>query len=181
MEFFSFDIFLLFSHESNCFHALIDPGKEIIAIKKETKEFSDVSIMLRNLKFPQICMYWGSSTRVPLIPDTINVKRYFKLQSNLHVVSQRKPENNDQFWKIKTDNEDVQKTLQLPLEEHNSIDDQMIPFIGRMSVKHFNQTNKPKCVGIKKVSYVQSQKRLTILSYIKGKVRSVSHPQNIKY
>ena len=55
------------------------------------------NLEIGNLKFLQICMYWGNSIQVPLIADTINPNRYFKFRSNLHVVNQRKsvPENSN--------------------------------------------------------------------------------------
>ena len=76
-------------------------GKELNITKKEMKEVLSVSvsIMLGNLTFPRFCIYWGSTTRVLLIPDKINLKHFFKLHSNLHVVSQCNPapNNNDLF------------------------------------------------------------------------------------
>ena len=66
-------------------------GKGLNTIKKEMEEFWGVSIIMGNLKFRWITMYCRTSTRVPLIADTITMNHYFKFRSNLHVVSQRIP------------------------------------------------------------------------------------------
>ena len=115
-------------------------GKELNTTKKEMREVFGVSIMMGNLKFPRISMYWGSSNRVKLILDKINQNRIFKFCSNLHVVSQCNPgpENNDQLWKLKPVIEAVSKHWrELPPEKNNSIDEKMIQFKGRMPAKQF--------------------------------------------
>ena len=115
-------------------------GKELNTTKKEMREVFGVSIMMGNLKFPWISMYWGSSNRVKLIPDKINQNRIFKFRSNLHVVSQYNPgsENNDQLWKLKPVIEAASKHCrELPPEKNNSINEKMIPFKGRIPAKQF--------------------------------------------
>ena len=74
-----------FSDETNCYALM---ASEFHITKKEMKEIFGVSIMIGKLKFPRIHIYWESSTKVPLIVETINLDHYFKCRSNLNIVSQ---------------------------------------------------------------------------------------------
>ena len=150
MNYFTEELFQKFAEETNTY-ALMKNGVELCTSSKEMKHFFGVSIIMGNLQFPRIRMYWRTHTRIALVADNINVNRYFKVRTNLHVNSQQEAAVGEtcRFWKVKPVIEAVRKRCkELPLEEYSSIDEQMIPFTGRMPAKQFIK-NKPNPVGLK--------------------------------
>ncbi|KAH7979204.1 hypothetical protein HPB49_008633 [Dermacentor silvarum] len=103
------------------------------------------------LKYPRIRMYWQEDTKVPTIADTMSCKRFFKLGAMLHVTDVNSPRDPtpDKFWKVRPIISAIQtqclKLVPLPVQ---SIDEQMIPFMGRVVAKQFVK-GKPNPKGIK--------------------------------
>jgi len=80
----------------------------------------------------------------------MGVNRFFKLRTAWQVCDvTNKPDNNDRFWKVRPIFDSVRaRCLQLQLEIHLSIDEQMVPFKGQIDVKQFMPL-KPVRWGIK--------------------------------
>ena len=96
-------------------------------------------------------MYWQKATRIDSIANAMTVNRFFKIRKNIHSVAAREPDENnkDKFWKIKPVVESVRNTcLSLLRKEYSSVDEQMIPFTGRMPAKQVVKS-KPNPVGLK--------------------------------
>lgn len=150
LKYFPNELITLFSDETNNYTQISD-GKLIGTSTNEIRKFFGVSIIMGNLKFPRIRQYWTPTTRIPIIADTMTVNRYFKLRYNLHIVSQRDPPvgETNKFWKVQPLIDSIRNACkELPFEEHNSIDEQMIPFTGRVPAKQCIKS-KPNPVGVK--------------------------------
>ncbi|KAL3190842.1 hypothetical protein MRX96_019099 [Rhipicephalus microplus] len=97
-------------------------------------------------------MYWQAATRNPTLADAMDVKRFFKIRGALHITdanAERDPNSLDKFWKVRPLLEAVRgRCLQLVLLEKNSIDEQMVPFTGRIAAKQFVK-GKPNPEGVK--------------------------------
>nr|XP_039250202.1 piggyBac transposable element-derived protein 3-like [Styela clava] len=96
-------------------------------------------------------MYWQKVNRVDKIAESMPVNRYFLLRNSLHVNAARQPPTgeNCKFWKVKPVINAVRnRCIQLPREEFNAVDEQMIPFTGRVPAKQFVK-GKPNPVGLK--------------------------------
>ncbi|KAH8039331.1 hypothetical protein HPB51_005661 [Rhipicephalus microplus] len=95
-------------------------------------------------------MYWQPATQIPTFCEAMSVNRFFKLRSALHVTESTTPHSSaDKFWKVRPLlNAVKERVLQLPPLEHNSIDEQIIPFTGRVAAKQFIR-NKPNPEGVK--------------------------------
>ncbi|KAL1485319.1 hypothetical protein MTO96_032035 [Rhipicephalus appendiculatus] len=77
--------------------------------------------------------------KVPLISETMTEKRFFKLRNNLHIVAENSDfRSEDCLWKVHPFLELIRKRcLELAVEEECSIDEQMIPFKGQLSIKQY--------------------------------------------
>ena len=96
-------------------------------------------------------MYWESSFRVPCIADTMTQSRFLLLYANLSATSDDEPPmgNTNKYWKVQPMVEAVRSACHsLPHEDYNSIDEQMIPFHGRVPARQYIK-NKPNPVGLK--------------------------------
>ncbi|XP_037275023.2 piggyBac transposable element-derived protein 3 [Rhipicephalus microplus] len=117
---------------------------------EEVKTFFGMLMIMGTLKFPRIRMYWNPATQIQSVSEAMSVNRFFRLRSALHVTE---PDANhtgtDKFWKVRPLLDAVRKRcLELPATEKNSIDEQMIPFTGRVAAKQFVR-NKPNPEGVK--------------------------------
>lgn len=67
----------------------------------EMKTFFGILIVMGNLQFPRVRMYWDSTLGISLIKNNMTVNRFFKLRQNFHVVDNSAPRNsNDHCWKV---------------------------------------------------------------------------------
>ena len=44
-----------------------------------------VTIIMANLKFPRIRMFWQSATRIDYVANNFKINRYFKIRKNVHI------------------------------------------------------------------------------------------------
>lgn len=62
----------------------------------EIKIFIAVHIIMGNLQFPRVCMYWHRSMGIPLVKDSISLSRFYKLRQAIHLVdNMSRDEDND--------------------------------------------------------------------------------------
>lgn len=116
----------------------------------EMKTFFGILIVMGNLQFPRVRMYWDSTLGISLIKNNMNVNRFFKLRQNFHVVDNNAPRNsNDRCWKVRPLlNAIRERCRELPLELSLCVDEQIIPFKGTISIKQYMK-DKPESWGIK--------------------------------
>lgn len=115
-------------------------GVELNATSDEIKVFFRIMIHMGILKFPRIRMYWKDDTKIPCIADAMTSKRFFKLRAALHVTDASAtldpPKN--KFWKVAPIIDAVRsRCLALEPLTESSIDEQMVPFTGRIPAKQF--------------------------------------------
>lgn len=118
---------------------------------QEIKKFIGVHITIGNLQFPRARMYWSSKYGISLIKEALAINRFFKLRQTLHLVDiTARPEGNqDRLWKVRHLYDSIRKRCQeLSLETNLCVDEQMVPFKGRINIKQYMK-NKPTKWGIK--------------------------------
>ena len=94
-----------------------------------------VWILMGNWNYPRLRMYWQTSYRVPVIADVMTQKRFLTIFANLAATSnqERPRESTNIYWKVAPIIDAVcNACTSFPPEENNSIDEQMIPFHGRV-------------------------------------------------
>ncbi|KAH7940561.1 hypothetical protein HPB49_001894 [Dermacentor silvarum] len=150
LKYFPADMFSELAKFTNIY-ALQQEGVELQTTADEMKVFFGIMMRMAVLKYPRIRMYWQEDTKVPTIADTMSCKRFFKLRAMLHVTDVNSPRDPtpDKFWKVRPIISAIQtQCLKLVPLPDQSIDEQMIPFTGRVVAKQFVK-GKPNPEGIK--------------------------------
>ncbi|XP_065292667.1 piggyBac transposable element-derived protein 3-like [Dermacentor albipictus] len=116
----------------------------------EIRKLFGMHIMMGVVHLPRVRLYGNPMMKVPLISETMTEKRFFKLRNNLHIVPEDSDfHSEDRLWKVRPFLELIRKRcLELAVEEECSIDEQMIPFKGQLSIKQYVK-GKPSPWGIK--------------------------------
>ncbi|XP_064097533.1 piggyBac transposable element-derived protein 4-like [Macrobrachium nipponense] len=116
---------------------------------------------------PRIRMYWERYTRIDLICRNMTRDRYFKIRSNLKVVDDNMitvaSRKCDRLWKIRPILDSVRsRCLELPRPGKVSVDESMIPFRGKCSLRQ-HVPGKPNPDGLK--CFVLASPNGTVLDF----------------
>nr|XP_037291023.1 piggyBac transposable element-derived protein 3-like [Rhipicephalus microplus] len=116
----------------------------------EMRKLFGMHILMGVVHLPRVRLYWNPMIKVPLISKTMTEKRFFKLRNNLHIVLEDSGlDRKDRLWKGRPFLRLIRKRcLKLPLEQECSLDEQMTPFKGQLSIKQYVK-GKPSLWGIK--------------------------------
>jgi hypothetical protein len=129
-------------------------GTSINTNFSEMYNFLGINIISGIVQMPSYRMFWANETRYPVVADVMPRNRIEKLKSNLHINDNSKMKEltdpaYDKHFKVRPFIDTVkQKFAQIEPEEHNSVDEIMIPFKGQSSLKQYIK-NKPHKWGIK--------------------------------
>lgn len=130
-------------------YVLQNTGVELSCSVEELKTFFGILMYMGVLKFPRVRMHWQAGTRIPAIADSMLVNRFFKIRSAVQITDQnatRNPSSADKFWKVRPLLEAVTMgCLELEVHEHSSIDEQMLPFTGRVAAKQVIRSKPKPC------------------------------------
>lgn len=119
--------------------------------RNEIKTFVGIHILMGNLNYPRLRCYWENKLKIPMISESMPRNRFSQLRTHLHFVNvlEKPPDCNDGFWKVRILFETLRnRMLELGLENKLSIDEQMVPFKGKINVKQYIKGN-PCPWGIK--------------------------------
>ncbi|XP_070389530.1 piggyBac transposable element-derived protein 3-like [Dermacentor albipictus] len=102
------------------------------------------------LHFPRLRLYWKPNMKCDLVASAgMSRNRFEKLRNNLHIVDVNHPDSTDRLWKVRPLLDVFQsKCKSLVAEERLCIDEQMVPFKGRLDIKQYVK-GKPHPWGIK--------------------------------
>ena len=128
-------------------------GRSLDTTKEELKTFFACCMLIGIYNLPRIRMFWRSDTRVPIVSDNISRNRFFALRTRLKLVDDdsvsKEAREIDRFWKVRPMLDQIQKgCLQNERTPNVSIDEQMIPFHGKVLMRQFVR-GKPNPVGLK--------------------------------
>lgn len=153
MFFFSNNIFDHLSKQTNLY-TMQQTGVPINTTANEMEQFVGIHILSGIVKMPSYRMYWSDSCRFSPIADVMLRTRFDKLRSGIHLndnsnmVPKEHP-SYDPLFKIRPVLTLVKENLRdIPAEEHHSVDEMIVPFKGRSSLKQYNKS-KPHKWGIK--------------------------------
>eukprot|EP00102_Acyrthosiphon_pisum_P023878 XP_016661088.1 PREDICTED: piggyBac transposable element-derived protein 3-like [Acyrthosiphon pisum] len=107
---------------------------------REMKIFVGVHLLMGVFGLPQRRMYWEQKPRINIVADIITRNRFFELRSNFHIMDNNNiPTNNkDRFIKVRPIYDILQKRCdELPVEKNVCVDEQMVPFKGKLSGKQY--------------------------------------------
>lgn len=133
----------------------LQEGKENLAVtKEEMMTFLGINMAMSYIKYPRIRMYWSSEAglRFDLIANAMPVNRFEQILRYIHFVDNysKKPGDADKLFKLRPVLESLKKSFHSAVdpEEFQSIDEQIIPFKGKLSMKQYIP-KKPKPWGVK--------------------------------
>uniref|UniRef100_A0AAY5K7E5 PiggyBac transposable element-derived protein domain-containing protein n=1 Tax=Esox lucius TaxID=8010 RepID=A0AAY5K7E5_ESOLU len=114
---------------------------------------SNLYAVMKNVRMPSYRMYWQTATRYGPIATVMGRKRFDNLRTYIHMdntnVKQKGEPGYDPLFKVRPVLEKVRANcLKVEPEENHSIDEQMIPFKGKIGMKQYIK-NKPHKWGIK--------------------------------
>ena len=134
-------------------HNVVKTGRSLLLKPDECRRFFGVNMLMSVLRFPWMRMYWMRKTKFEAISDAISRDRFFKIRSCLKVVSDAdvpdEVKAGDRLWKLRPLLDCIREgCVRLPRPKEVSIDEQMIPFSGKSSLKQF-MPGKPNPEGLK--------------------------------
>lgn len=118
---------------------------------REMKIFFGIHLLMGVFGLPRIRMYWEQKSRISIIADNMSRNRFFELRSNFHIMDNNTvPTNNkDRFVKVRPIYNVLKRRCnELAIEKNVCVDEQMVPFKGKLSVKQYMR-GKPNPWGIK--------------------------------
>lgn len=133
----------------------LQKGKGKLAVtKQEMMTFLGINMVMSYIRYPRMRMYWSSDAglRFDLIANAMSVNRFGQILRYIHFVDNysKKPGEADKLFKIRPVLESLKKSFHSAVdpEEFQSIDEQIIPFKGKLSIKQYIP-KKPKPWGVK--------------------------------
>lgn len=169
-EFMSDSLYETFSEKTNLYY-FQNHGKNLKVTAEEIKALFGIHVEMGSASFPRLRQYWSKARRYPLIADTMTFNRFSALRNNLHCVDnlEDNERETDKFWKVRPI---MDQFLKVILDEKPGkrvcVDEQMIPFKGRLGLKQFMK-GKPNPWGIKVFFCAMNPACPTILLPIKEK------------
>ncbi|XP_038123402.1 piggyBac transposable element-derived protein 3-like [Cyprinodon tularosa] len=152
-QFMDKSVFEHISHQSNLY-AYMKSGSELKTTSAEMEQFIGLHILMTIVRMPSYRMYWQTATRYDPIATVMGRKRFDHLRAYIHMndntnIKQKGEPGYDPLFKVRPVLEKVRANcLKVEPEENHTIDEQMIPFTGRIGMKQYLK-NKPQKWGIK--------------------------------
>ena len=102
--YFSDALLNLIANQTNQYY-LRATRKELKTSTEEIRKFFGASMIMANLGYPHIRMYWFKANRIDRIAESMPLNRYFKIRANIHVNAAIAPDSNNtvrpNFGKLK--------------------------------------------------------------------------------
>ncbi|XP_072142035.1 piggyBac transposable element-derived protein 3-like [Dermacentor andersoni] len=137
--------------EKTNMYSVSQEGKSVETNEEEVRKLVSLHLAMGVFRYPRLRMYWKPSLKTELF-STANMSRnrFEKLRNCLHIVDVNGDHNsNDRLWKVRTLLDAFrERCLNLTLEEHLCIDEQIIPFKGQLDIKQYIK-GKPNPWGVK--------------------------------
>lgn len=148
--FFDDDVFSLLVDKTNRYAALRNRLGDVS--QNEMKCFIGVLLLSGYVQLPRRRLLWETSldTHNELVSRSISRDRFEFIMSNLHTCDNDNLEKSDKYAKVRPLYDALNKNFfdNAPHEENHSLDESMVPYFGRHSLKQFIR-NKPIRYGYK--------------------------------
>lgn len=143
----------LISRQSNIY-AMQKDGIVLGTNINEIELFISILLQMGIVKMPNIKLYWSNECRYTPIADHMSRNRFYQILKYFHLSDNTQMKSltdgtHDKLFKVRPLLDTVRLALnKIPPEEENSVDEQIIPFKGRSSIKQYVK-NKPHKWGYK--------------------------------
>lgn len=138
-------------NESNKYAVQINPNKPLSLTKSELEQFIGMLYTMSEVPMRRTRLYWDRDFRYAPVADTMPLNRFEQIKSKLHCNDNKEMPQpcNDKLYKIRPLFEMLNEIFNsTPANEMFSIDEQVVPFKGKSSLKTYNPA-KPKKWGYK--------------------------------
>ena len=149
------DTFELLTMESNRYKQQIGRSRSKMITVQDMRIFIGICFYMSIVSLPARRMYWSPKTRVPAVADLMTLNRFEEILSLLHVndneLMKKKGEHGyDSLHKIRPLIKEISSNFENCSEPELfvAVDEQMVPFKGRHSLKVYMK-KKPKKWGYK--------------------------------
>ncbi|XP_028676169.1 piggyBac transposable element-derived protein 3-like [Erpetoichthys calabaricus] len=142
-DFFDADLLDSIAEESNLYCMQKNPNRALRLDRNELEQFIGTVVYMSVVHLPRSRMYWSSDCRVAQVADVISRDRWEQIKKFIHFNdNSNMPANNDgnydKLFKIRPIIDSLLPKFQrLPQDQMLSIDEQMVPFKGRSSLKQY--------------------------------------------
>nr|CAH7720120.1 unnamed protein product [Callosobruchus chinensis] len=144
------DLLDLMVEESNKYACTKNPEKHLALSVPELEKFIGICFLMSIYGLPNARMYWQKETEVNRVSECLSRNRWEQIKSNLHFNDNATHNNStEKLFKLRPFLDSVVKKFnEIPMTEKMCVDEQMIPFKGRHSLKQYLKS-KPKKWGFK--------------------------------
>ncbi|XP_040064051.1 piggyBac transposable element-derived protein 2-like [Ixodes scapularis] len=142
-------VFLELVNKTNQY-SVLQEGSSVKTDEEEIRRLVALHLTMGVLHYPRLRLYWRPSMKSALVASTgLSRNRFEKLRNNLHIVDVNNPSTTDRLWKVRPLMDAFQKRCnELDVEERLSLDEQIVPFKGRLDIKQYIR-GKPNPWGVK--------------------------------
>ncbi|CAI6355190.1 unnamed protein product [Macrosiphum euphorbiae] len=150
-EYFDDDVFENMAYHTNLYAVQKGVTRFKPTDMYEMKRLIGIHIIMGNLKYPRVRLYWQKHFEVNLVTQNMTRDRFFSLRNNLHIIDNNEIPNGNKgkFIKVRPLYTVLQKKCNsLPMERNLCVDEQMVPFKGQLSIKQYIK-GKPIKWGVK--------------------------------
>lgn len=158
-------------------------GKVLNVSPTDIKKFFGLHAIMGCIHFPRIHMYWSSKFKFDLVSDVMPRDKFYLLRVNFHVVDvlgiPNEIQKQNRLWKFQPMIDMIRnrcRAMERKSRSSYSIDEQMIPFLGRCPVRQFVR-NKPRPVGLKNFVLTTSEGKVLDFEIYQGKTTPFEHKE----
>jgi hypothetical protein len=136
-------------HNTALYSTQTRPAKPLQVTRSEIEQFIGIALYMSIFRLPNCRSYWSPEFRVDKIASVMTNNKFEELKRFIHFNDNTLPDNSDKLKKVRPLIDLlVRQFRSVTMEENLSIDEQMVPFKGRSSIKQYNP-KKPHKWGYK--------------------------------
>ncbi|XP_057308993.1 piggyBac transposable element-derived protein 3-like [Hydractinia symbiolongicarpus] len=125
------------------------PEKPVDITEGDIQKFIACVLYMSIVKLPSTRDYWSSSIGIPQVAKVMTVNRFEEIKRFIHFSDNATADKTDKINKIRPLVNKLNEQLRtIPIEESLAVDEQIVPFKGRHSIKQYNP-KKPHKWGFK--------------------------------
>jgi hypothetical protein len=149
-EFVTHDMLEKLAYQTNLYSVQVE-GSSIATTVKEMEQFLGIYLTMGIVQMREVRMYWSQQTRYEPIASVMSRDRYLKLRRHLHFVDNTEVNHSqDKLKKMRWWIDDLCNNFRkIPNEEHQAVDEIIVPFKGSTAPIRQYIPSKPHPWGLK--------------------------------
>ena len=137
-RFFPGEILGEIAHQSNLYALQKNPNKALNLTISELEQWLGISMRMSLCKLSNTRHHWSADTIDESISSIMSRQRWEDIKTNFHLVDNDSINQNDKLAKVRYLVDHLRcEFKKIPMTEHLSIDEQIVPFKGKSSMKQY--------------------------------------------